>query len=358
MKKDRQNIQGITFHEIELGEHDEFTEVQLMRTGSFTHMFFGEMEITEDMFKSFRKNFRKNVKKIKLATDYSHFSHMEAAGWITDVILKENNTELWIKVEWTPTGRQRILDKEYKYMSADFSENYQDNESGKKFGPTLNGAALTNRPFIKDMDAVLSDIDMSEEKRHAIMEIYNNEPETEGIDQMDFAEMIKGVAKLSDVEKAELATALGVKPVETKLEDTEAQVQNVTLTAENKTLSDKVEKLEVSAKLVEKETAFTKMLSDGTAVSAQKEAFLSDNMVEFIKLAVPTNMSGRGTGEGKDTDTESGDKKFDTPEAAADEVARLSKEKQKEDKELTDSAAQNMVFDDKPELYKTIYGDL
>lgn len=354
MKKDRQNIQGITFHEIELGDHDEFSEVQLMRTGSFTHMFFGEMEITEDMFKSFRKNFKKNIKKIKLAVDYSHFSNMEAAGWITDVILKEKNTELWIRVEWTPTGRQRILDKEYKYMSADFSENYQDNETGKKFGPTLNGAALTNRPFIKDMEAVLSDIDMSDEKRQAIVEIYNNEPETEGNETMDFAEIKEKVAELSDEQKADL----GIETKETKLSDTEAQVANVKIAQENKELSDKVEKLEKEAKTVAKEAEFTIKLAEGTSVEAQREAFISGNLTEFIKLAVPINMDGRGTGEGDDTDTSSTDKKFDTPEKANAEVLRLVKEKQKEDKELTDSAAQNAVFDDNQDLYDVIYGDL
>ena len=325
-----------------------------MRTGSFPHVFFGEMKITEDMFKSFRKNFKKNVKKIKLAVDYSHLSGEKASGWITDVILKENNTELWIKVEWTPAGRQGILDKEYKYMSADFSENYQDNESGKKFGATLNGAALTNRPFIKDMDAVLSDIDMSDEKRQAIMEIYNNEPETEGNKPMKFAELKEKVAKLSDEEKAEL----GIETKDTKLSDTEAQVSNVKITQENKELSEENKKLKEEAKIVEKNTSFDKMLTDGTTVEAQRESFLSDNMVEFVKLTVPTNMIGKGTGEGKDTDTESGDQKFDTPEKANAEVLRLSKEKMKEDKDLTDSVAQNMVFEDNPDLYKIIYGDI
>lgn len=354
MKKDRQNIQGITFHEIELGEHDEFSEVQLMRTGSFTHMFFGEIEITEDMFKSFRKNFKKKVKKVELAVDYSHFSGERASGWITDVILKEKNTELWIRVEWTPAGRQGILDKEFKYLSSDFSENFQDNETGKKFGPTLNGAALTNRPFLKDMEAILSDIDMSDEKRQAIVEIYNNEPETEGNKPMKFAELKETVAKLSDEEKAEL----GIETQETKLSDTEAQVANVKITQENKELSEENKKLKEDAEKTAKETQFAKMLTDGTAVEAQRNAFLSDNMVEFVKFTVPTNMKGKGTGEGEDTDTSSKDKKFDTSETASAEVLRLCKEKMKDDKDLTDSLAQNMVFEENPDLYKVIYGDI
>jgi len=345
MKKDRQNIQGITFHEIELGEHDDFTEVQLMRTGSFTHMFFGEMEITEDMFKSFRKNFRKNVKKIKLATDYSHFSHMEAAGWITDVILKEKNTELWIKVEWTPTGRQRILDKEYKYMSADFSENYQDNESGKKFGPTLNGAALTNRPFIKDMDAVLSDIDMSEEKRQAIREILNDEPLEKEDDQMNAKEVKEYIATLSEEEKIAQGF-VEIKEVEVQLSDDESKAKVAELEADNKKLSD-------DAKTTAKEAEFSKLLTDGKAVEAQKAAFMKGDMTLFAEQAVKLNTEVKGDGnDGVDPDK---DKKKDEPKTfdeACDKAIELTDVMLKENKSMKFDEAHKKVLSDNPELEK------
>jgi len=431
-KEIRIHVEEITFN-----EHDDFSEVQLMRTGTFSHPFFEEFEVTEEMFKSFRKNFRNKVKKVELAIDYSHMSGDKAAGWITEVILREKNTELWVAVNWTPEAVQKIMDREFRYMSADFSTNYVDNETGKKFGATLNGGALTNRPFIKDMDAVLSDIDMSDEKRQAIMEIYTSkehsmklgealgnrlkelrearewsladaeeamndaldasdgagdggitastigqiergeietpsapvmsafaqiynvslqslldlvsgEPgsgrfsKTEGTKTMDFAELKEKVSKLSDSEKAELGI----------------ETESVKFAQENKELCDKVEKLEKESKTVAKEAEFTIKLAEGTAVEAQREAFISGNLTEFIKLAVPINMDGRGTGEGDDTDTSSKDKKFDTSEKAQTEVLRLAKEKQKDDKDLTDSAAHNLVFEENKGLYDMIYGDI
>ena len=100
------------FHEILLQDGEDFSEVQLMRTGKFMHPFMDDFEITEDMLESFKKIFDNNVNRLKIAFDYSHNSHLEAAGWFIEVTLKENNTELWITVEWTPRGRQKILDKE------------------------------------------------------------------------------------------------------------------------------------------------------------------------------------------------------------------------------------------------------
>jgi len=158
------NIYGICLQEIQFQEGEDFSEVQLMRTGKFMHPFFEDFEITEDMFKSFKKNFNKKVKKVDIAVDFSHRSGDEAAGWITKVILRENNTELWIGVEWTENARQKIIGREFRYMSADFTTQFIDNETGKDFGPTLNGGALTNRPFIKDMESVLSELDVDEKK--------------------------------------------------------------------------------------------------------------------------------------------------------------------------------------------------
>ncbi|MEK0326263.1 MAG: hypothetical protein QQN63_11225, partial [Nitrosopumilus sp.] len=44
----------------------------------------------------------------------------------------------------TEGARHKIKDREFRYMSADFNTKFIDNETGKDFGPTLNGAALTN----------------------------------------------------------------------------------------------------------------------------------------------------------------------------------------------------------------------
>jgi len=331
--------------EIIFNEHDDFSEVQLMRTGKFMHPFFDDFEITEDMFKSFKKNFGKKVKKVDIAVDFSHMSGDVAAGWIREVILREKNTELWIKVEWTPEARQKILDKEFRYMSADFTTNFVDNETGKKFGPTLNGGALTNRPFIKDMQAVLSDIDMTKEKRQAIREILNDEPIEKDTEQMNAKEVKEYIATLSDEEKIAQGF-VEIKEVEVQLSDDESKAKVEKLEKENKQLSDDATK-------TAKEAVFSKLLSDNEAVEAQREPFMKGDVTEFAKRAVKLNTEVKGNGDdGSDHDK---DKKKDEPKTfdeACDKANGLVDAMLSENKGMKFDDAHKKVLSDNPELEK------
>ena len=67
------------FHEIILQDGEDFSEVQLMRTGKFMHPFMDDFEITEDMLKSFKKNFDNNAKRLKIAFDYSLSLHQNTS---------------------------------------------------------------------------------------------------------------------------------------------------------------------------------------------------------------------------------------------------------------------------------------
>ncbi|MCH8350738.1 MAG: hypothetical protein IIB29_10825, partial [Chloroflexi bacterium] len=111
----------------------------------------------------------------------------------------------------------KILAKEFRYLSADFNMNFRDNETGKSFGGVLNGAGLTNRPRVKGMDAILSDLDVSDKKRQAIKRILDDEPETKE-ETMKFDEIMKAAkdANLSESESKELAESMGVKLAEDK----------------------------------------------------------------------------------------------------------------------------------------------
>jgi hypothetical protein len=63
-------------------------------------------------------------------------------------------------VEWTPFGVSAVKDRGFTYLSAEFSENFIDNEKQQPHGCTLLGAGLTIRPVIKNLDPVqLSEVD-------------------------------------------------------------------------------------------------------------------------------------------------------------------------------------------------------
>ena len=335
------NINGICLQEIQFDEHGDFSTVQLMRTGKFTHPFFEDFEITEDMFKSFKKNFNKKVKKVDIAVDFSHRSGDEAAGWITKVILRENNTELWIAVEWTEAARHKIKDREFRYMSADFNTNFIDNETGKDFGPTLNGAALTNRPFIKDMQALLSDLDIDEEKRQAIKEILNEKPEEESqMSKMTPEESKEYIATLSDEEKKEMGL---IKEV--TLSDDESKAKAEKLAKENKELSEKLA-------TEKKDREFSTMLSDGKAVEAQREAFMSGNVGEFADKAVKLNDETKGNGGEPETKNKDKDKGPKTYDEAQDKIVELADARMKEDKALSVGDAHKQILSENPDLEK------
>ena len=124
-------------------------EVQVLRAGKFIHNQ-EEFEITLDDLNSMVNNFNIKARGIDLMLDYSHDSEGKAAAWFHNLYVVNDN-ELWANVEWTETGATAVKRKEYRYISADFNYNYQDNETLEEYGPTLFGAALTNRPVVKWM---------------------------------------------------------------------------------------------------------------------------------------------------------------------------------------------------------------
>ena len=138
---------------IRLNEGDRKSYVQLLRPGSWNHPEYGKLEFTSKHFDDFVKNFNDKVRGVDLAIDQEHKPEEGAAGWIRKL---ENRGKdgLWALVEWTKVGVDLVKDGAYRYLSSEFDYEWEDNESGKKFENVLFGAALTNRPFIKDLSPV------------------------------------------------------------------------------------------------------------------------------------------------------------------------------------------------------------
>lgn len=339
-------------YEIKLSEDEGETEadisvVQLLRAGKFKYFDGSTLDITEEVLLNMKRNFDNKVKKCDLAIDYFHASHQEAAGWIEDVILKNNNTELWVKVNWTERAREKILSKEIRYLSVDFEWNYKDNENPElEYGATLNGGGLTNRPFVKGMNPVLHDFiakfDKTENPNdYRCNDLENNSKQTtkekENKKMIDFTEIKKEVVVMSDSQKKELGSLLGIEHADVKLAE-----KNAALEAQVVTLSAQVE----SAK---KEAEFSVLMSEGKACPAQKAAYMSGNMAEFVKLSVPVNFEGKGSGNPKLDDKEP---EVKSAEEAELKVSKLAEAKRKADVKLSVAESVNMVLREQPELAK------
>lgn len=126
--------------------------VTLTRTGTFSDARYGEFEISRALLLAMVDNFNKGVYGQKIFIDVDHKPSNGAAGEVVELAL--DGGKLRANVVWTPYGVDAIKNRNYVYMSAEYCENWQDNESRAKHGPVLLGAALTIRPCIKHLDPV------------------------------------------------------------------------------------------------------------------------------------------------------------------------------------------------------------
>jgi len=380
---------------------DVSTRVELIRCGTFHHMFYGKMEITADVLKSFVTNFNDRTKGVDLAIDYSHNSESIAAGWITALTYDDSTKSLWADVKWTPQGQKVLGDKEFRYLSADFSMDYEDAETRATHGPTLHGAGLTNRPFVKGMEPVtqLSEgageacgngvMEMSmEEMAKAIQSLQaavekisaggaatpaappapaaapvdnceeppqddeedqndNGDDESaEGEDGGDAGDNATPPAKKNLKQPPAKAGVKDKKGKDAmtdaeKKEFDELKATNAKLLADAQARTDADRKAADEAKLSERKTAFEKMLSDGKAVEAQRDAYMKSDMDGFFKLAAPAKtvrLSDAG-GEGEEG---GGAGESD----ASDEIITLSEKLVTDKKAKNLGEAQSMVLND------------
>lgn len=318
---------------IALSEANEIPKsVQLFRTGTFYHSEYGKFDITPEVLKELKKNFDDQVRGIDLAIDYKHENEDIAAGWIKNIRLSDDRQELWADVDWTKRGQSVLSEKEFRYLSPEFTFQYEDNETLKKFGPTLLGAGLTNRPTIKKMAPV---VELSEYK-------INEENKKMGEDQIKCGDPME----MSPEDMAKL-------PSEQLL----AMLQS--LVAKHKEMMGSKEKIEVEMGEMKKEKAlsekkgvFAKMLSEGRACKAQEQAFLDGDMVKFAELAQPIKLDEVGT----TTVTENKNPKFETKAEAEKEVSRLATLALSEKKFKTMGDAISGILKDQTELRSKIYG--
>lgn len=145
-------IRFLTGLNVQLAEGKTRTTVTVTRAGEFSDPRYGQFSITREMLLSMVENFNKRVYGQDIFIDVAHRPENGAAGKILSLSVEGNR--LRAEVEWTPYGIEAIRKKGYSYLSAEYHENWRDNEQGLQHGPVLLGAALTVRPVIKRLDPV------------------------------------------------------------------------------------------------------------------------------------------------------------------------------------------------------------
>lgn len=274
------------------------------------------MIFNRSMFEQIIKNFEEKVLGVDIALDYGHDVYGKAAAWFQSLFIKEDGGKcsLWGGIKWVASGEECAKLGEYRYTSGDISKIWRDPESGVEYMNVLNGVALTNRPFVKQM----SPVQLSEFNEESYM-IFNEQDQKAIKEAMD---------KHGVKTPAELAVKLS--------------------TDHSKEVAEKDAKivaLEATIKLQEKQGEFNKMLAVGKVVEAQRDAFISGDMVKFADLAGKLNLNG---GHGH---SEGGSEEIDSDDVEGS-VLKLAEKEMASDKTLKMDKAISKVLRDNAELAK------
>lgn len=142
----------LTGHHVLLVEGKKSSVVTLLRVGNFRHAEYGDFEVTHPLLNELVSNFNNDAYGQKIFIDVAHAANGGAAGEILKLFVE--GARLRAQVAWTPYGIKAIREKQMIYLSAEYHENYPDNEAGETHGAVLLGAGLVNRPHIKRMDPI------------------------------------------------------------------------------------------------------------------------------------------------------------------------------------------------------------
>ena len=127
--------------------------IQIMKPGSFTHPdpSIGEFDITLADMEEIANNFNNNVRKQEIPVDIDHIHEGGAVGWFKEV--KVEDDKLMAVVNWTEEGENDLAAGRFKYFSPHFGP-WQDPETNEEFRIVLMSGAITNFPFLKEMDPI------------------------------------------------------------------------------------------------------------------------------------------------------------------------------------------------------------
>jgi len=154
---------------IELADGAKQSWVTITRTGDFSDPRYGEFKITPTHLEQMVSNFNNRVLGQEVFLDVAHRPSDGAAGKFLK--LQIEGTRLRGLVEWTPFGMDAVKTRGFAYLSAEYHEQWKDNEKQMAHGCVLLGAGLTTRPVIKNLDPVtlsLEDSDHAPDVRVAI----------------------------------------------------------------------------------------------------------------------------------------------------------------------------------------------
>lgn len=268
------------------------SQIQIMPANETYHHWMGDITFSSDFIAKICENFGK--RRTDMVVDYNHGSLAEngpetskAAGWVKALVDK-GASGLWATVEWTAEAAGYIKEKQYRYISPEFSTDYFDKLTGDYVGPALLAVALTNRPFL-DMAPVelAAKADKAPEFVFAFKELEKPKKEKAMLKKVIEVLKLKDEATEDEVLKV-------VESREVALKDAEAKIATLTdekakAEASVSELQGKVNGLEEEKRVARANAAVEKLVKEGKLYPVKKDwaisLFLKDeeSFNEFAK---------------------------------------------------------------------------
>ena len=168
-------------------------EIHVLPVGEWDHPAYGPMAISETDVADFVQNFNAEIRKgVPITEGHEVMDEKPAVGWFKELIDKGADG-LFAVVEWTKQGKTLLAERSYKFFSPEFFPVYEDPETREITKNVLVGGALTNKPYFKELEAIV----FSEPKIENQFNFSNSNQTTMQLEEI----LKKDVAELTDEER-------------------------------------------------------------------------------------------------------------------------------------------------------------
>jgi len=155
---------------------DKKSWLNIHRVGTWSHPTYKKVEGSIEKFTKMIENFENKIIGRDVPMDSRH-GHGESLGWVEK--LKIVGDKLMALVAWTPLGEKAVKERIWKYISPEYDENYEDKETGKKYGPALLAISATNFPFLTKLEPMALSEDL--EKDEELMKLFREKKDREDV---------------------------------------------------------------------------------------------------------------------------------------------------------------------------------
>lgn len=193
----------IDLSKVELAEGQKSTWLHAMPVGKVKHPIYGDIDFSTEALTGYANSVKTHVLgTVDPVIDYDHMAFNGiAAGWVKDAEVRVGAGEgdgLALNVEWTDEAVKRIKNKEYRYFSPTFRDEWED-QNGKKHKNVVFGGGITNRPYLKN----LVPLNLSE------LTFGVPEPIEEGENEVDIKKLAKALGLSEDAGEEAVYAKLG-----------------------------------------------------------------------------------------------------------------------------------------------------